>query len=349
VLPPVVATRAVERLRALLSWLMRAISPPPVQIVDGAVAGLDQVALGAMLALDIPDRLVNAGTVDELAAAADADVDLVERIVNYGAARGWLRVDRRGRIHATGVTRFLRRDHPGGWRAWVELVNGTEVHAAMARFAALPTTGAFEAANGKPFFEWMEHHPDRHAVFDRAMSSAGYLHGHALASAVSWSSTDRVCDVGGGTGATLRVLLERHPHLRGVLFDLPPVVARAAPHDRLTIVDGDAFAGVPSGCDTYLLVNVLHAWTDDDAGRLLGNVATAGGRDARIVVVDAVRPRRPRDRLAMRIDMHLLIVAPGGRVRTVAEQQSLATRAGLVVRRVTWLASGDAVYELSRR
>jgi hypothetical protein len=144
----------------------------------------------------------------------------------------------------------------------------------------------------------------------------------------------------------LHVLLERVPHLRGVLFDLPAVVERAGAHERLDVVGGDAFVGPPPGCDTYLFVNVLHDWNDDDAVRLLAAARNAGGGDARIVVVESVRPERPRDRLSVRSDLLMLAVAPGGRERSGREIAALAERVGLDVSTTTPLASTDTAYEL---
>ena len=77
----------------------------------------------------------------------------------------------------------------------------------------------------------------------------------------------------------LAALLELQPHLDGPCSTCPQVVARAVEHERLTTIGGDAFREVPSGFDTYLLVNVLHDWNDDDAGKILDCVARRPRRD----------------------------------------------------------------------
>ena len=347
VLPPAGLTSAVDGVRAVVAGLHRRLAPPPVQVLDGLFGMLDQAALAALCGLDVPDHLDGPVPLDELARRVDADADLVRRLVGYAAGRGWLRVDRHGRARPNRTTRFLRRDHPGGWRAWVDFAGGPEVTAAVARLGADPRTpDAFLAANGASFFDWQAAHPDRHRAFDAAMAAGGRLHGLALAAAVDWSGTARACDVGGGNGALLGVLLERHAHLRGVLFDLPPVVARAVPHPRLDVVAGDAFAGLPAGCDTYLFVNVLHDWGDADAVRLLRGVAAcgAGGRRPRAIVVEGERRVPPGDSIAARTDLLMLALAPGGRERTTAEFAQLATRAGLRLTRTIRLATGDRAH-----
>ena len=346
-LPPVRLASAATRLRAIVARLHRSLAPPPVQVLEGLFGLLDHAALAALCRLDVPDQLDGPLTVDELAQRLDADADLVRRLVGYAAGRGWLRIDRRGRVRPTPTTRFLRRDHPGGWRAWVEFASGPEVVAAVAQLGADPRApDAFAAANGAGFFDWYSAHPDRHGVFDQAMAAGGRLHGLALAAAVDWAGTRRVCDVGGGSGALLGVLVDRHPHLRGVLFDLPPVVERAVRHPRVDVIAGDAFAGLPDGCDTYLFVNVLHDWDDTDAVRLLRGVAAAetDGERTRAIVVEGERRLRPVDDIAARTDLLMLALAPGGRERTTTEFERLAARAGLRLDQTIPLPSGDRAH-----
>jgi hypothetical protein len=350
VLPPGSVAVAAERLRAAVAALHRRLAPPPLRVLEGVLGLLDPVALGALCRLGVPDRLDRPVPLAALAASLDADDAVVERLVRYAAGRGWLRIDRRGRVRATATSRFLRRDHPGGWRAWVEFACGPEVLAAAARLAAAPgTPDAFAAANGASFFDWYAAHPERHAAFDAAMAAGGRMHGLALAEAIDWSGVRRVCDVGGGTGAVLGVLLDRHPHLRGVLHDLPPVVARAPAHDRLDVVGGDAFADLPGDCDLYLFVNVVHDWDDEAVVRLLRGVRTAGPGGARALVVESERRSRPVDGVALRADLLMLAVAPGGRERTTGELRELAAAAGLRLASTTRLAPGDRAHTLVPR
>ena len=345
-LPPGRLAPGLERLRAGLARVHRGLSPAPIQVLEGIFALLDGVALGALCALEVPERLDGRMDVATLARRVGADVEVVDRLTRYGVARGWLAMDRKGRLRPTRTTRFLRRDHPGGWRAWIELHRGQEVLGALTTLAADPRAeDPFAVANGASFFDWLLAHPDRHAVFDSAMSAGGRLHGLALADALDWSSHERVCDVGGGSGAVLRTLVSVHPHLRGLLFDLPPVVARSEPHDRLDVVGGDAFHAVPSGGDAYLLVNVVHDWDDDRAVELLTRTAEAAA-GARVIVVEGERRRHPVDGIAARSDLLMLALAPGGRERTTAEIGALAAQAGLAVERVVPLASGDRAHLL---
>ena len=118
--------------------------------------------------------------------------------------------------------------------------------AATALFASDPLAAdAFATANGAAFFEWNSAHPERHRIFDEAMAAGGQMHGLALAGALDWSDSRRVCDVGGGNGALLRMLIAEHPHLEGVVIDLPAVLADFLPHAQLTAAPGDTFVECP--------------------------------------------------------------------------------------------------------
>lgn len=345
-LPPAGLVRVTATLRSSLSWLHRTTAPPPLQILEALLGALDTAALAAFCRLGIPERLQGPMTPAALADHIGVEVEELERLVQFAAARGWVRVGRDGRVRPTRATAFLRDDHPGGWRAWIEFASSPEVARAIAAFPEACGAGAvaFEVAHGSPFFEWMSEHPDRHAVFDRAMNAGGRLHALALAAALDWETTRRVCDVGGGTGTLLAGLIGAKAHLTGVLFDLPDVVARAGPHDRIEISGGDAFERVPPGCDTYLLVNVLHDWGDDDALALLSNTAAVLPPGGRVIVVDGERPSRPRDTIATRTDLLMLMLTGTGRERTTREFADLGARAGLRLDRSVDLVSADRAH-----
>jgi hypothetical protein len=64
----------------------------------------------------------------------------------------------------------------------------------------------------------------------------------------------------------LHALLRIHPHLQGIVFDRPNVIAGASAaagefglQERVTTVGGDFFQCVP-GADLYLLKHILHDW-----------------------------------------------------------------------------------------
>jgi SAM-dependent methyltransferase len=345
VLPPGRVTVAGNRARELVGRVHRAMAPPPVQVMEGLFGMLDHRVLVALCEAGVPDALSGRRTIPDLAAEVGADEVLLERLLRFAATRGWVRIDRRGRVRPTRTTAFLRTDHPGGWRAWVDFAGGDEVVAGVGRLSLRDgRRHSFLEANDAPFFEWMAEHPDRWETFDRAMAAGGRMHALGLASVLDWSPGERVCDVGGGTGALLATLLDLVPGLEGTVLDLPDVVARSVEHPRLTATGGDAFAEVPAGFDTYLLVNVLHDWDDDDAARILRRIAEAASPGSRVVVVDSDRTTVPRADLAVSADVLMAALTDGGKERDTEEFADLGRRAGLALSASHHLPSADRAH-----
>ena len=349
VLPPVAATRAANLARSWLARLHRALAPPPARIMEAALAGLEPAVVAALCHLGVPDRLTRPVAVDELARALHVDLQRLERLLRFAHVRGVVRLDRRGRVRSTRLTRFLRSDHPGGWVAWPMFVASASVHAAI---GGLPDgltddTDAFTVANGQPFFPWLADHPEDGARFDAAMAAGARLHGLLLARVLDLSGRERVCDIGGGDGTLLETLIAHHRHLEGVVLELPEVAARMPARHRVVAKAGDAFTAVPPGFDTYLLVNVLHDWDDEVATRLLARAADAARATSRagpapqIIVVDGEAFSRPTDDITSLADTLMLALTPGGHERTLEAFTDLGRRAGLHLRDHHRLASGD--------
>jgi hypothetical protein len=344
--PPGRLSRAAVGLRGILRRLSDAIAPPPVHVLEGVFGLLDHRVLVALCEMGVPDALGSRTSTAALASVLDVDRERLDRLVRYAAVRGWLRLDRRGRVAPTRVTAFLRNDHPGGWRSWVEFAGGDEVVAAVSVLdPRRDDVDGFAAANGAPFFDWMAEHPSRWGVFDSAMAAGARMHALAILAAADLSMVRSICDVGGGNGELLRTLLDHLPAVQGTVLDLPAVVERAAPHPRLTAVAGDAFESVPADHDLYLLVNVLHDWGDREASAILERIVDAAP-GARVLVVDAGRPVVPRDRVATAADVLMAALTEGGRERDQVQLADLGRTAGLELVSSTLLASGDWAHEL---
>lgn len=324
------------------------MAPPPVQILESLFGIFDHRVMVLMCSAGIPDALTSPMSIEDLARRVKADPERLERIVRFAVARGWLRMDRRGRIRSTRVTKFLRSDHPGGWNSWVHFVGGDEVVKSIAHLD-LESGDVFAKANMKSFFDWMRDNPARWAVFDGAMSAGARMHALTINSALEWGQDQTVCDIGGGTGEFLIGLLELQPTLNGVVFDLPEVISRARTHPRLTPIAGDMFASVPAGCDVYVLVNVIHDWNDNDACKIFANIASAAVEKSQVLVIDNDHPRRPRRDIATSADVLMAALTNGGKERDQQALQGLAEISGLRLNSKKSLASGDNVYIFKKK
>src|SRR5207244_10855637 len=150
--------------------------------------------------------------------------------------------------------------------------------------------------------------------------------------------------VGGRQGALISSILGGNPALRGILFDIPPVIenakariAEAGLAGRCELVAGDFFASVPVGGDAYVLKWVIHDWDDERSVAILRNCHRAMARDGRLLLVERVVPERidqSADTQGMLLgDLNMLLVT-GGRERTAAEYQALLARAAFALGRI---------------
>ena len=137
----------------------------------------------------------------------------------------------------------------------------------------------------------------------------------------------------------LTLILQRHPRLRGVLFDRPEVIAGAKKAQgggqgaRITAVGGDFFVSVPSGADAYIMQFITHDWADEPCVELLRNCRRSMAAGGRVLIVDAVVSDGQESSLQKLMDLEKLVVG-SGRERTEREFRALLSRAGLELTRV---------------
>jgi hypothetical protein len=101
----------------------------------------------------------------------------------------------------------------------------------------------------------------------------------AIADAYDFSNARLIADIGGGDGEALRRILGRFSGPRGLVFDRDDVVqtipGAARMGGRIATEGGSFFDRVPRGAEIYLLVRVLHDWSDADCQRILKNCRAA--------------------------------------------------------------------------
>lgn len=333
------ATAVVNAIRRRLSGTHRAAAPPPLRVMEAVFAQFDAYVLKALIDIDLPNVLTEPIAIPDLATRIGADTDRLERLLRFAAARGYVRIDRNERVRPTGTTRALRDDAPAAWAAWIRFATSEPIQKTWLHLGAsieARSAVAFEQANGHEFFEFMTRSdPETGAIFDQAMTAGATLQTIGLARTFDWDEVTSVCDVGGGTGATLDVLQSYHPRLDVTLFDLPEVTARAnwsagfnAVSGRREIVAGSFFESIPTGHDRYLLLAVVHDWDDAQAAAILRNLRSAMKPRSQAIVVESPLSPRPADDLASSTDLMMLALTTG-RERTQGQYETLFATAGL--------------------
>ncbi|MGW4366793.1 methyltransferase [Nocardia takedensis] len=352
--PPVPLVRAVEFARSALIGLHRRMAPGHLALMEMLTAGWLTQAVHAAAALGIADALADGPrTGAQLAEAVRADEDGLHRLLRLLISHGIFTRDARGRYALTPAARALRADSPVTLRD-AALFFGSEIHRThWTHLVDSVRTGApiGPVLDGKPFFELVGEDRELGEIFDRAMTSIGTLSTAALLDAYDFGRFDTVVDVGGGEGRFLTEILRRAPRSRGILFDLPEVVAHA-PHalraagvvDRCTVVAGSFFESVPPDGDAYVLKHIVHDWDEDRIAAILSVLRERMTPDARLLIVELVLPENSRPHPGKYIDLEMLINT-GGRERTEAEYRDLLARSGFRLLRTVASAAPDNVLE----
>lgn len=304
-------------------------------------------AIAAAAQLCVADELTSGPRhVDEIAKAVGADATSLYRLLRFLADVGVFEELEGRRFAANELGDVLRSDVPGSMRSWATAIAVPWHRQMWGGLVAAVQTGepAFEQVLGAPPFEYFNRHPDAGAMFAGWMTTLSSLWVVPVAVGYDFGPLATVVDVGGGQGALLSAVLAAHPHLQGVLFDQPPVVADAGPvlaeagvADRCTVVGGDFFAAVPPGGDAYVLSSIVHDWPDAEAVQILANCRAAMDDGGRVLLVEPVLPDTPEPSGAKLIDLEMLLVLDGPG-RTVGELAELLRRADL---RLSDVVAGD--------
>ena len=300
-------------------------------------------AIAAAARLGVPDLLaLGPRTADEVAEKSGSHAGAMHRLLRGLASLGVLERRDGERWALTAVGERLRSDVPGTfrdafiaetdhvhWQSWERLADA--VRSGLPR--PLPVLGA--AA-----FEYYGKNLAEGEQFGKAMQNISRFAAAAVLEAYDFSGVKTMMDVGGGNGSLALAILEKHPEMRGTVFDLPYIEPQAkrdihaagAVH-RCGFESGDFFQAVPRGADLHVLKFILHDWTDEECVRILRSCRASLESGGKLLVVEMLVPEEIRPDFVMLMDLNMLVMT-GGRERTAKEFEALFAEAGFRMTRV---------------
>jgi hypothetical protein len=322
------------------------------QIVTGYMPA---VCLHAAAELKIADRLATGPKpVSELAREAQGVHEgALYRVLRGLASLGVFREVAHRTFANTSASELLRAGVRGSVRDIV-LWLGNPLHLrvfAETLYSIETGATALKKVTGLEAFEYFKQNPAEDKVFNAAMTAFSAQFAPAVLEVYDFGGLGTLADIGGGHGFLLGAILQKHNGLRGIVFDLPHVVADAWPRveslglaSRCEIASGDFFQAVPPA-DSYLMKSIIHDWDDARAVAILKNCAAAmRGRNGKVILLDlVVYPGNDPD-MGKWIDLEMLLMA-GGRERTEEEFAGLFAKAGLRLTRVVRTKSPFCVVE----
>ncbi|CDY18302.1 BnaC09g30540D [Brassica napus] len=159
-------------------------------------------------------------------------------------------------------------------------------------------------------------------------------------------------DVGGGIGATLKMIVSKYPNLKGINFDLPHVIEDAPSHPGVEHVGGDMFVSVPKG-DAIFMKWICHDWSDEHCLKFLKNCYEALPENGKVILAECILPETLDSSLSTKqvvnVDCIMLALNPGGKERTEKEYEALAKGSGFEGIKVVCNVFGVYVIELLKK
>ncbi len=292
--------------------------------------------------LGIADLMVDGPrSADDLAQATKTHSPSLYRLLRGLASMGVFADDGQGRFTLTPLAECLRSDLPGSQRA-LAIMGGEEHYQAWGQLLYSVQTGktGFGKLFGMPVFDYLSQNLEQAKVFDAAMVGVHGRETSAMTDAYDFSDIGVLADVGGGNGSLLTTVLQKHPAMKGILYDLPGVTERAKANlqaarvaDRCTVIGGSFFDSVPSGADAYLMRHIIHDWNDEQSIAILQNVKKVIAKDGRLLLVEGVIPPGNDPNFGKLLDLTMLVL-PGGKERTEDEYRTLLKAGGFQLTRI---------------
>jgi hypothetical protein len=341
--PPARLVRAVERIRHHLRRLHLRTVPPQAAMLELILGAWVAQGVTAAAQLGVADVL-SAGPLhaDELARRVGADADALDRLMRALVGEGVFRRTRDGRYALNPLADTLRSDAPVSMAGMAKFVGARQHREHWSHLVDAVRSGesVIRTLRGMDAFEYIGSEPDLGAIFNDAMTSMSEFAITPVVAAYDFTRFGTIADIGGGHGRLLSAILETAPRAKGVLYDLPEVIAgapdllaRYGATDRVRVVPGSFFDSVPQGADVYVLKNIIHDWADDRAVAILRNIRAAAHPGATLLLIEGVIPDHDRQFPLKWVDMEML-VGNAARERTEAEYRKLYTEAGFRLTRV---------------
>jgi hypothetical protein len=274
-------------------------------------------------------------SVEEIANAIGANAKSLARLLRALVGLGVLTATEDSRFRLTGIGASMQSDMPGSMRSII-LTLGEEHYQAWGKLieSVQCDKPAFDEVYRRSLFEYLSENSAAAQTFNDGMTNLTSQAALAIVLAYDFSGSRVVADIGGGHGVLLDSILRSNPSITGILFDSAQVVegsmlpgARHGIDERRQSISGDFFESVPAGADAYILKNVLHDWSDEQAVRILKNCRRAMGPKAKLLIIELVLPLSDDLAFGSLLDLNMLVMS-GGRERTKEEYCTLLENGG---------------------
>ncbi|EXB55624.1 (RS)-norcoclaurine 6-O-methyltransferase [Morus notabilis] len=221
---------------------------------------------------------------------------------------------------------------------------------------------AFQKAHGREIWDFASENPEFNKLFNDGMECTARIILKAILSEYrdGFSSLGSLIDVGGGTGRALSEIVKSHPHINGINFDLPHVVAKAPVYPGVSHVGGDMFESIPNADAVFMKASlatdlnqlstwIMHDWGDEDCVKILKNCRKAiPEKSGKVIIVDLVLNPEGNtlfDDMSLIWDLVMVAYASGGKERTENQWKKILIEGGFPRYKIIKIPSLTSIIE----
>ncbi len=293
------------------------------------------------------DRLALGATADcaTLAVELAANPSGLERLLDTCVGLGLLTRNAGGYTNSALADTYLYRQSPDSMLGYV-LYSKNALYPMWAHLTEAIQEGSHRWTQTfgieGPLFSHFFRTEEAMQAFLMGMHGYGMQSSPLIVSAFDLSRFRCMADLGGATGHLALAACEYYPNMRGIVFDLPPVIRFAkqrVEHPRLEFVAGDFFADPLPNADLYAIGRILHDWNEHKIRTLLKKIyeqLPAGGGlliGEKLLLEDGTGPLP-----AQLMSLNMLICTEG-RERRPSEYEALLRETGFSTIRHKWTGS----------
>ena len=291
--------------------------------------------------LSIPDIIANSIiSIEELASKTRTDCSALYRVMRMLAGYDIFHEKKPRYFENSELSIYLTSNHSDSLRDSViyRIELGSESWNELL-YSLQTGKPAFDKIHNMSFFQYIEEHPEKALVFNKAMEAQYRKDFNNILSTYDFSFCRKLIDVGGGRGYFVSEFLKKYPNATAVLFDLESVLREFDNSQnknilsRLEVCIGDFFTSVPFGGDIYFLKSILHDWNDEQAVKILCNISKIMNKNSRLLIVEIILPEKNSPDFSFLMDLQML-VQHGGRERNLKEYKHLLHCAGCLLCKV---------------
>jgi acetylserotonin N-methyltransferase len=313
--------------------------PDPAPILDLIEAFRRSKTMFTAVSMGIFDRLhERPAAAADLATALGANPEALERLLASCAALGLLRKSDGVYRNEPVAASYLRVQSADSLTGYINYSDR----------ALYPMWGNLEAAVIEGTHRWNQTFGWDGPIFSsffktesamreflRGMHGFGTLTSPKVVCAFDLARFHKLVDLGGATGHLTIAACERYPAMQGVVFDLPRVAAFAREQvalspaaARIEVVEGDFFRDDLPAADLYAVGQILHDWTDQKIGTLLGRVLDSLPPGGALLIVEKLLNEDGVGPLPANMQSLNMLIVTEGKERSLTDYTRLLRSAG---------------------